>query len=142
MINPFCKCVMLFLILLGIAETSYAQTTSWSVSPSDYEFSMTVTAIINNGGNISTDQNDKVGAFINGVCHGVASPSNYTTSEGYRIVFLQVYSNTIVGETVSFSLYDASEGSVTNAVNTLVFQNDASTGTMASPYILTTNQNP
>jgi gliding motility-associated-like protein len=53
-----------------------------------------------------------------------------------------VYSNTILGEAVTFKMYDASTGILVNAANKLTFQSDANTGNMAAPYIITTNQNP
>jgi gliding motility-associated-like protein len=137
------KNFILILAAIGFSVFSAAaQSAGWTVNPSQYEFSMTVTGVLNMEGAISTDGNDRVGAFIGGVCRGVTSPSEYTTSDGFKIVFLQVYSNTIVGETVTFKLYDASAGTLVNAANSLKFQNDATTGTTASPYIITTNQNP
>lgn len=112
------------------------------MNPSGYEFSMTITALLNSDGDVSADQNDKVGAFVGTVCRGVTSPSGYTTPEGHKIVFLQVYSNSISGEKVTFKLYDASSNATTDAFTSVTFQNDANTGTTASPFIITTNQDP
>jgi gliding motility-associated-like protein len=129
------------LILVSAIGSAYAQAPSWSVNPSEYEFSMTVTALLNADGRLSANKQDKVAAFINGVCRGVASPSDFTAAEG-NIVFLQVYSNSILGEAVVFQIYDANANAVVDAGNTLTFRNDENTGTIASPYIITSNADP
>lgn len=136
------KHVLTILLVIGACSISFAQTPAWSVNPSGYEFSMTITAILNRDGAISADQNDRVGAFVGSVCRGVTSPSGYTTPEGHKIVFLQVYSNAIAGEKVTFKLHDASAGVTSDAFTTVTFQNDANTGTTASPFVITTNQDP
>ena len=139
MINLKTYLILLTAILcFGFAEAQ----PGWTVNPSSYEFSMTVTAVLNMDGNISKDGNDRVGAFIGGVCRGTTNPSSYATAEGYKIVFLQVYSNTVLGETVTFKLYDADKGTLVDAANSLTFKNDENTGTMAAPFIITSNQNP
>ena len=129
------------LLIVFTLQKADAQTPTWAVNPSDYEFSMTVTAVLNTDGVLSSDKQDKVGAFINGVCRGVASPSDFAAAEG-NVIFLQVYSNSILGETVDFQFFDASTGAILNAMNTLPFQNDLNTGTIASPYIITSNLDP
>jgi len=141
MVRHFKKYFILLLAALGPGFSASAQVV-WTVQPSQYEFSMTVTAVLNLDGKLSLDGNDRVGAFIGETCRGVANPSQYTTADGSKIVFLQVYSNTILGEAVTFKMFDASTGILVNAANKLTFQSDANTGNMAAPYIITTNQNP
>jgi gliding motility-associated-like protein len=132
---------MITILLVGCSIVARAQAPGWSVNPSEFEFSMTVTAVLNTDGKLSDDKQDKVGAFIDGVCRGVASPSDFTATNG-NIVFLQVYSNSILGETVTFSMYDASANLQIDAGNILTFENDANKGTMAEPYIITSNLDP
>jgi gliding motility-associated-like protein len=141
MIRNYIHFTLFLMVMTCSVRHANAQDPSWSVNPSEYEFSMTVTAVLNADGALSIDKQDKVGAFIDGVCRGVASPSDFTAGDG-NIVFLQVYSNSILGETVVFTLYDASAGVLVNASNSVTFQNDANIGTMASPYIITSNLDP
>lgn len=131
-----------FFILLVFITTAEAAAPDWTVTPSDYQYSLTITAVLNIDG-ISADQSeDKVAVFLDGVCRGVASPSAYSTADGRKLVFLQVYSNAVSGEILSFKLYDASKDQQFDAVNTIEFSNDASLGSPNDPYVVTTNNNP
>jgi gliding motility-associated-like protein len=118
-----------------------AQSPTWAVVPSDYQYSLTITAILNMDGLIADETTDKVGAFVNGVCRGVGSPST-TTANGSKLVFLQVYSNTISGEEITFKMYDASEDLLFDAITLISFQSDAAFGSISDPYVITTNHDP
>lgn len=133
--------VSFFVLILTLFKVQAAVPT-WQVNASAYEFSMTVTAVLNTEGRISTNENDLVAAFINGECRGVAHPGTYLTPEGHAMVFLQVYSNTIIGENVTFQLYNADDDKVYDAVNVESFQNDLNLGSAAKPLVITNNHKP
>jgi gliding motility-associated-like protein len=138
------KHIQIIGLVLGICCFIHGKAAipTWQVNASSYQFSMTVTALLNMDGYISSDSNDMVGAFINGECRGVMHPGKYKTHEGYRLVFLQIYSNTIVGEQVTFKMYKASSDAPFTPVNFLVFKNDTSAGTPSDPYVITTDHKP
>lgn len=136
------KYLILLIQILCTGGVANAAPPTWFVDPSLFEYSMTVTAILNIDGEISMDGNDKVAAFINGACRGVASPSAFTTEDGKKLVFLKVYSNTIQGENVIFKMYDASADIESMAINELTFLDNGITGTTSDPFIITTNQDP
>ncbi|MBC7488367.1 MAG: gliding motility-associated C-terminal domain-containing protein [Cytophagaceae bacterium] len=130
-------------ILLIAAHTSvWAATPNWVVdNPNQYEHSMTITAVLNIDGHIADEAGDKVGAFIDGVCMGVASPSNDMTADGRKLVYLYVKSSQVAGKTITFKLYDASVDMEFDAINTLVFHANDIIGA-DEPYLITTNRNP
>jgi gliding motility-associated-like protein len=137
------KIILIFLtVFASTVNTVKSAAPQWKVNPSAFEYSMTVTAVLNMDGEMSADTNDMVAAFIGGEVRGVVHPEQYLTPEGYRIVFLQVYSNVISGEEITFQLYNAQDDRVYNAVNRLRFLIDTSAGTVNHPYIITTNSKP
>jgi hypothetical protein len=105
---------------------------SWSVDPSYYQSSMVVVGTLDFGGGLSTDPEDKVAAFVDGSCRGVASSCLVEELGEYR-VGLVVYGNT-AGEEVQFLLYDASEDQVYLHTETLGYEPNGLIGTFAEPY--------
>ena len=83
----------------------------WSVNVPDYQYSMNLIGVILFDGDESTDTNDKIGAFVDGECRGVASPSQFPPSGRYTFG-MTIYSNVSTCETVSFKAWDASENQV------------------------------
>ena len=128
-------CVCLF------SATAFAQSPAWSVNPNEYQYSLTITATLNIDGKIANESTDKVGAFVNGVCRGVGTAST-TTAGGNRLVFLQVYSDNVSGENITFKMYDASLNRTLDAVNIIPFQSDAAFGSVSDPYVITSNNDP
>lgn len=128
--------------LAALQSLAEAAGPDWNVTPNNYEYSMTVTAVLNIDGNIADEAGDKVAAFAGTECRGVASPTVYTGDDGKKRVFLQIYSNTTSGETFTFKLYDAGSDAEMTAINTLAFESDAAIGSVADPYVITTNNNP
>lgn len=119
-----------------VATFSFAQP-EWSVNPSEFEFTMTVTA----GGTIHCvevdDENDIVAAFIDGEIRGVQSFD--VTEDGRQLAFLIVYDNTLAGNAVTFKLYDASADVVVDAVQTVEFLENGDYGSAIEPYELSTS---
>ena len=115
-------------------ETSFdpSNPASWSVDPNYYQSSMVVVGTLDFGGGLSTDPEDKIAAFVNGTCRGVASPYQVEELGEYR-AGLVVYSNT-VGEEVQFLLYDASEDQVYLHTEPLSYESNGLIGTFVEPY--------
>lgn len=119
-----------------------AQAPTWNVNPGDYEYSMTVTAILKIDDVLSNDEADRVAAFINGEVRGFGHPSFYVPAYDAMVVYLQIYSNKITGDEVTFRIYDQSDNEIISALNQLPFTSDVNHGTTGSPYVITTNATP
>jgi len=140
--NKFFIVVILFTLLLSASTPVEAASPNWTVdNPAQYEHTLTITAVLNIDGHMADEATDKVGAFIDGVCMGVASPSNNLTDEGWHLVNLYVRSSQVSGKTITFKLYDASTDTEFDAINTMVFVADAMIGSDEA-YRITTNRNP
>ncbi len=88
-----------------------AEEPAWEVDPNDFDFSMNIVGRIKINGVFSDDEFDRIAAFVNGETRGVA---NIVYNESYQeyFVFLTVYSNTVSGETIAFSIWDATKGQI------------------------------
>lgn len=84
---------------------------NWSINPNNFDFSMNIVGRIKVDGIFSDDEFDKVAAFVNGETRGV---TNIVYNESYQeyFVFLTVYSNSVSGEAISFSIWDATKGQI------------------------------
>jgi hypothetical protein len=89
----------------------------WSVNPSDYESTMTVTGRIQIEGVYQTDAADILAAFIGDECVGITSPIEPLTGSNEYYTFLTVYGNSAhVGDTIKFKVWDASTGNVYSVI--------------------------
>lgn len=107
--------------------------TSYTVDPSLYQYSMTFTTTLKINGAESTDTADAIYAFVNGECRGVAHPIDYQGDGKIYISFLMVYGNNIEGDTVTFSLFDASENKETKLFNHIPFVSNGIYGSPQNP---------
>lgn len=111
-------------------------------SSGDFQYSMTVTAVLNANGVMLEDNTDKVAAFVGSEIRGVAGPTIFVESTGDYVAFIRIWSNSASGELVTFQMYDQSENKLVNAVNTVNFQNNSSSGTNTNPLLITDNNQP
>lgn len=123
--------ILLVGFLLTVGKI-YAQP-AWSVNPSSYNYSMTLTGVINLNYTEEQDVNNMVGAFVGGVCRGVAQPV-FDAQVNRYVVYLLVYSNAST-ETVDFQVYDASTGATVVIPKTMTFEVNKIAGTAEAPYI-------
>lgn len=72
-----------------------AQIENWNVNASDYEYSMTITAVLQYvNGAFSTDENDMIALFDQeGNCVGTAATSVYYAPLEANLAFVMLYSN-------------------------------------------------
>ncbi len=114
----------------------------WKVNASDWDYSHNFTLQLDIEGEVSTDLEDIVAAFVGGELRGVSKlkfvnlPGPITKYEA----FMTVYSNQFSGETVNFQIWDASVclkyGSV---LESFPFEADGLQGSPQTPTILHTN---
>ncbi|MEQ8704663.1 MAG: PKD domain-containing protein [Phaeodactylibacter sp.] len=107
---------------------------TWTVDPSAYPSSMVVTSTLHFDGEMSLDEGDRVAAYVNGACRGVAPVSYVEALDAYRAP-LFVY-GTQAGDEVQFLMYDASAGQVFLAEASLLFEPNGITGSFTAPYAM------
>jgi len=130
---------LLVLILSGF--TAYSQApASWTVNPGDYNHSMQVTCKLNQACVDLANPNNKVAAFVNGVCRGVVN-SNIVVGSDY-LALLVIHSNSVAGEKIKFAFYNASTNSVVNGIDSIFFNSGSQVGGLTSPYFVTDNHAP
>jgi hypothetical protein len=113
--NYIYSTVALFLISSSI----FGQAPDWSVDENKYQYTMTFVGFLNSDGNRSANLNDKVAAFVNGECRGIANLT-YVASEDRYYAYLTVFSN-VNNETVSLKIYDSVKDVVKSIDKTMSF---------------------
>lgn len=112
---------------------------TWSVNPSDFQYSMNIFGQMKIDNVIATNPENKIAAFSNGVICGVADLQYVSAYDRYE-VFLNVYSNSITGDSIKFHIYDAASGlTFVNVVPSLMFVDNDVVGTVTSPVTFIAN---
>lgn len=129
------------ILLISTTAIANAQTEDWQVSASDFEYSMTITAaVINAGGNYSTDAEDLIGVFdAQGNCVGTASTSVYFSPLEANLAFVMVYSNSTTA-TYEAKVYDASAEGIVE-VGELSFSVNQELGSLMQPHVFSLSSN-
>ncbi|WDF57984.1 hypothetical protein PQ462_14775 [Flavobacterium sp. KACC 22758] len=120
------------ILLFIISNTAFGQSPDWSVNENKFQYTMSFEGFINVDGKTLTSSSDKVAAFVNGECRGIASPIYVQTEKKY-VVYLTVFSNTD-NEIVNFKIYDAANNAVKNVEKTKVFENNKHYGDLFQSY--------
>jgi hypothetical protein len=110
----------------------------WTVNPANYQYSMNITSnysLTSLNGPLSTDTRDTIAVFKGEECRGFAGISYDPYSNKY-VAFLTAYSNSVVGDTFTFRMWDAVPGTEYQAVEKIAFVNDGTIGQPLAPYIL------
>lgn len=110
-----------------------APAPAWSVQPTDYQLSQTMTAAIIALGDTMQAGNHLLAAFADGQCRGVASPIKVIDKWLY---FLTIYSNN-ESEQISLKFYDATRQEIYPVEPSFVFQSNSVLGAPTSPHWLT-----
>ncbi|MFB6342252.1 LamG-like jellyroll fold domain-containing protein [Saccharicrinis sp. FJH62] len=110
----------------------------WSIEDQEFEYSMSVFGKLIINGQVSTDIDDRVGAFVGDECRGVCNLKYYSDYNIY-LVPIQIYANK-EGETVTFKVWDASTGRTHgNVTPELIFQADDIMGRPSTPIEIIAN---
>jgi gliding motility-associated-like protein len=121
------------LSLIVLASSLKAQTSGWTVTPGDYNYSMTITGVVKLNYIELNDTNDVIGAFVNGQCRGLTNLVYQAAGNRY-LAYLMVYSNT-TNENVYFKVYKASSATIDSIPTSMVFKVNGITGTTEFPYV-------
>ena len=94
----------------------------WDFHYGDYEFIGTISASIESHEDFD---GDVVGVFVNGECRGIAERMHFQLDDTYYYM-IQVYSNEIDGEELTFKYYDKTNDEVIEVVGQepLIFENN------------------
>ncbi len=130
---------LLILLLIGFRSiTLFADSAdpsdplTWTVTPANYDYDMTMTAVINFNMNETTDPNDMIAAFVGDDCRGAEYAS--TVIEGRYLAYLRIYGNKVTGDTLSLYIYDASEDKIEELIWKVPFEPQANYGTQNDPF--------
>ncbi len=105
------------------------------LDPADYQYSMNIVGQVSVDAIISTDDEDILIAMVGSEVRGVANLEYYEDYDAY-LVFLDVYSNVVAGENLTFHVWDASAGKLhVEVVPSLVFAQNTLTGTPNTPQL-------
>jgi hypothetical protein len=107
---------------------------TWSVNPSNFQYSEGIIGQIRIDGITSTNPDDKLAAFSKGICRGVTNLNYYPAYDKYYAV-MDVYSNSNSGDTITFKVWNAAEGKEHTQIipATLIFSADSVRGTYIKP---------
>lgn len=101
---------------------------------------MSVTAKANEACVDLIDANNYIAAFVGGQCRGVVKTN---TAVGPNMLgLLTIKSNVVSGEKVNFQIYKASSNTILNVLDSVVFSQGASIGTLSNPFMFYTNHAP
>jgi hypothetical protein len=121
------------ILLFLISFNSFGKNPNWTVNENNFQYTMTFVGALNIDGVRLGNVNDKVAAFINGECRGVANLIYVATEKKYY-AYLTVSSSTNK-ETVNFKIYDSANDVVRDLEKTKVFENDKHYGDLFQSYI-------
>lgn len=107
----------------------------WTVNPADYTYSMSVIGLLEIEGVVSTDVEDVLGVFIDGEARGAVTLQYFPSVDRY-LAFLDVYSNAINGQVMTFKIWDASKGATyVDVIPNLNFSANGLIGTLLNPQL-------
>ena len=111
----------------------------WEVNHSLYESSMNMIGQLKVVDIVSQDEEDLVGAFVDDVCVGLASPKYYDRYDSYYTL-IDIYGNSNSAEKdVVFKVWDASTGDIYPVVTTsqrVTYSDNQVLGSFADPMII------
>ena len=106
------------------------QVPEWNIVPSNYQYSMTVTASVTSLGKIPESLNNYLAAFAGNELRGVTSPFHVGNTWLY---FLTIYANED-GEPLRFQFYDATTQRLLPIKETVNFSSNSVLGEPMAPY--------
>ena len=110
--------------------------TGWEITPSDFQYAMSVMGQIRMNGIFSRDTENRIAAFVNDEIRGVAQLSYVESLDNY-MAFLSIYSNQVAEtDTIEFRIWNASEGYIYTRVSPrFPFRANQSHGSVSAPVI-------
>lgn len=130
------KNLYLSILLSLLSLTAWSQP-NWQITPSDYEFSMSFTGVVLVSDEEVVSNTGMLSAWVNGELRGVTNAVAVPNTN--RVYFLlNVYSNSVSKDTISFIYYDADADSQIQLSNEATFAVLENEGTYSNPYVFET----
>ena len=112
---------------------------NWTVNTAAYQYQMNIFGQLKIDGVISSSTDSKLAAFCNGQIRGVANLQYVPAYDKYE-VFLNVYSNSVSGDSIYFNIYDGATGLTFVTVDSsLTFVDNDVVGTVSNPRTFSAN---
>lgn len=129
----------LYIIIFSLLTITnvVAQNPNWTINSADYEYSMSFSSIAKIGDDEVRNTDDYVSAWINGELRGVTQAFYVSATDRYYFL-LNVYSNSVNEDSITFKIYDASADTQIDFENGEVFKVLENNGTYSNPYELIT----
>ena len=96
----------------------------WNFNPREYEFNGAIHFSVDN---FEDNEGDLLAAFVDGELRGLAECVYFPFGDTY-IYIMQVYSNELNGEELTFELYDIETGQTHKYLESIIFENDMVVG--------------
>ncbi|MDF2457108.1 MAG: Fibronectin type domain protein, partial [Cytophagaceae bacterium] len=114
----------------------YKTPPTWTVDKNKFQHSMNIYGQLKIGNIFSTDENDILAAFVNGECRGLANVAYTNPALDLYEAYITVYSNSLIGENVTFQIWKANEGKIYSKVTpNIIFEKDKLVGSPSIPQI-------
>ncbi len=105
----------------------------WQLDPNDYQYSMSIIGELEIDAVLSTNIEDYLVAIVNDTVRGLAQLEYVAAYDKYE-VFMNVYSNNSLGDSIEFQIWNAGNGQLyTNVTPELEFSSNQIIGTPAVP---------
>lgn len=127
------KRLIILLITIQMAVLAHAKPADWQVDPADFEFSMTITGIVDKNGSLQGAEGDYIAAFINDECRGVTS-AVLESEQSKHFFYLTVFSDQYQNDTVVIKYYNKEDDKVQECVNDIAFTDGENLGTVSLPF--------
>ena len=130
------KKLLLSLFAALLTTTAMAQAPDWSVDPNDFDNSMTLVAVVEIEDVELANASDQLGAFVGTELRGTAK-SIFFSSQSRYYFFITIYSDEVIGESITFEAYDAENDRTVSLANIIEFTADLISGDLSNPVLLT-----
>ncbi len=137
---PFGEVGGAFFLLLFTINMSAQAPASWTVSAASFQYQMTITSKANEACVNLADPNNYIAAFVGTQCRGVVKTN--TSFNADKLGLLVVRSNISNGEKVSFQIYNSVTNAVINVLDSVIFTQGNTVGTLGNPFMMYTNHAP
>ena len=118
-----------------ICVKAYAQPDNWNVTPSAYEFSMTLTFTVAVDGLVGANPANAAAVFApDGTCRGWGV-TDFLANSGYYTGLILVYSNTATEPGLEIRIWDAALDSLPTCLETVDFVANGIAGSLSDPVV-------
>jgi hypothetical protein len=122
--------------VLGKPAFSYLAIPEWEIDINAFEYTMSVTAVVEFDAMEMEDSTLIVGAFSGYECRGITE-IQYVPGLNKYIGFLPVFSTTASGDSVNFEVFEPKSGKKRPVTEKISFISDMVVGDLAAPFVLT-----